>query len=156
MNEGLLYLLLFGVLSILILIFYFSFRKNTKLENKTKKLEKLPYPNKFKCMDGHSVRSKGELIIDNLLYVWGLKHVYEKRIVTISDVFVPDWYLPDYNLFIEYWGFSGNRYEIRKRKKINFYKNAKLKVISVENHMFNDIYSNLGNILKTYIDKKKS
>jgi hypothetical protein len=106
-------------------------------------------------MDGHSVRSKGELIIDNFLYVWGLKHIYEKKIVTRDDVILPDWYLPEYNLFIEYWGYSGERYENRKREKLRFYRKARLDVISVENHMFNDIYSNLGGILKKYIKKKE-
>ena len=36
---------------------------------------------KYRCLDGHLVRSKGELIIDNYLFFLGLSHVYEKVII---------------------------------------------------------------------------
>jgi ABC-type antimicrobial peptide transport system permease subunit len=34
----------------------------------------------FKCLDGHVVRSKGELVIDNHLHRLGIEHEYENTI----------------------------------------------------------------------------
>ena len=62
---------------VIILIFYIFIRKLHKALKKPEKEEKILH---LKCLDGHLVRSKGELIIDNYRYFLGLNHKYEKTI----------------------------------------------------------------------------
>ena len=136
------------IVFLIILVNYILYQKR---QYNIKNSPKSTYPNSFKCLDGHKVRSKGELIIDNYLYLSGLKHDYEKKLITNFGIIVPDWYLPSLDVYIEYWGFSGERYERRKKEKLNFYERAKLTVISIENSMFDDIYLNLRKMLSNFI-----
>ncbi len=154
MSQGFIFLLSVVILSVLIIFLIYRIIRKKAYKERAK--EESTYPNSFKCIDGHVVRSKGELIIDNYLYLIGLNHVYEKKIKTAFGTIKPDWYLPEYNIFIEYWGFSGKRYEQRKKEKLNIYKKAKFRVISVENFMFSDIYTNLGRKLGKLICMKKN
>lgn len=131
---------------ILFLILVVNYTISQKKSRKTEDKPQSTHPNKFICIDGHKVRSKGELIIDNFLYLSGLKHEYEKKLTTNFGIIVPDWYLPSLDIYIEYWGFSGERYERRKQEKLGFYERAKLTVISIDNSMFDDIYLKLGRI----------
>ncbi|MGB5911364.1 MAG: hypothetical protein WBH31_09245 [Promethearchaeia archaeon] len=147
------YFIFVGIIRVLIfLLVYYSVKKLIK---KNKKPRKEDSTSKFKTLDGHIVRSKGELIIDNYLYILGFNHIYEKKIKILKNQVKCDWYLPDYDIYIEYWGFHGKNYLKRKKEKIRLYKKAKLKLISIENYMFSDIYTNLNKILKRYINTKK-
>jgi len=140
---------------ILVLIFILVYYNVKKLIKKNEKSRKEDSTSKFKTLDGHIVRSKGELIIDNYLYILGFNHIYEKKIKILKNQVKCDWYLPDYDIYIEYWGFHGKKYLKRKKEKIKLYKKAKLNLISIENYMFSDIYSYLNKKLKHYIDFKK-
>jgi len=143
------YFIFVGIIFVLI---YYSIKKFLKKKKKDKKKNSI---SKIKCLDDHLVRSKGELIIDNYLYILGIKHLYEKKIKILKHKIKCDWYLPEYEVYIEYWGFHGKNYLKRKKEKIKLYRKAKLKLISIENYMFSDIYSNLSKKLKHYIDIKK-
>ena len=57
-------------------------------------------------MDGHVVKSKGELIIDNFLHNQGINHIYEKTIKVHGNPIKYDWYLPDIDVYIEYYSLS--------------------------------------------------
>ncbi|MFW9945745.1 MAG: hypothetical protein ACFFDX_02835 [Candidatus Odinarchaeota archaeon] len=140
--------------TILLLIFLLAYYRKKKIK-KNKKSQKEGSTSKFKTLDGHIVRSKGELIIDNYLYILGFNHLYEKKIKILKKSVKYDWYLPDYNIYIEYWGFHGKDYLKRKKEKIKLYKKAKLKLISIENYMFSDIYTNLNKKLKRFINNEK-
>jgi hypothetical protein len=48
---------------------------------------------KHRTQDGHYVRSKAEMIIDNLLYQYGLVHAYERKLPIEEDVY-SDFYIP--------------------------------------------------------------
>jgi hypothetical protein len=127
----------------------------------TKKKEELPNSKRiqlFKCLDGHFVKSKGELIIDNYLTILGIDHIYEKTIKIKGNNVKCDWYLPDNDIYIEYWGSSGQKYNKRKKEKLKLYKIANKKLISIENIMFGDLYSNIDKMLKKFLkstDSKK-
>ncbi len=110
----------------------------------------------FKCLDGHIVKSKGELIIDNHLYRLGLAHEYENTIRVKGDPIKYDWYLPKYDVYIEYWGYYGKEYMKRKVEKLGLYRKGKLKLISIEDIMLKDIYSNLIGELTKIIKLDKS
>jgi hypothetical protein len=113
---------------------------------------------RFKCLDGHIVKSKGELIIDNYLTILGIDHLYEKTIQINGNNVKYDWYLPENDIYIEYWGYTGQKYNKRKKEKLKLYKGANKKLISIENVMFDDIYSNMDKMLKKFFkptDSKK-
>ncbi len=61
----------------------------------------------FKCLDGHIVRSKGELIIDNHLHHLGIEHEYENTTKIWDKSIKYDWHLLKYEIYIEYWGYTG-------------------------------------------------
>ncbi len=77
---------------------------------------------KFRCKDGHYVRSRAELLIDNWLYSEGIKHSYEKLVsFPNGEKKLCDFYLPDYKIYIEYWGLTEDYYIERKNDKIKLY-----------------------------------
>lgn len=84
---------------------------NTDFRQKNKK----PY----RCNDGDYVRSKSEREIDDFLYANRIWHVYEPEYVCHNKKkYYPDFYLPDYNLYIEYFGRTDEEYIEKKKEKI--------------------------------------
>ena len=84
----------------------------------------------FQAKDGHFLRSRAEKLIDDKLNSLGIKHIVEKKIA--HSRYKCDWYLPAFDIYIEYWGLSGKEsYDKRKDKKIRIYKNNGLKLISL-------------------------
>ena len=88
--------------------------------------------------DGHLVRSRGEMLIDNFLYVNGLVHAYERRLPIQEDVY-SDFYLPDSKVYVEYWGVESQpRYRARMEKKKAIYAAKDYRLISVtDEHIAN-------------------
>lgn len=152
MNEITFYFILGGTvfLIIFILILYIAF----KIRKALKKEKKVERPTRFKCLDGHVVKSKGELIIDNHLDRLGIKHEYEKIIKVYGNQIKTDWYLLKEEIFIEYWGYYGKDYMKRKEEKIRLYRKGKLNLISIEDIMLSDIYTNLENELERFMTLK--
>ncbi len=115
-----------------------------KLINKILKWQRKKYqPNKatkFTCGDGHVVRSKGEMIIDNWLTQQGIPHDYEHTIWVHGRPIKYDWCLPESKTYIEYWGFGGKAYMRRKREKIKLYKAGRVGLISIEDKDLENIY----------------
>jgi hypothetical protein len=91
------------------------------------------FPATIRAMDGHLVRSRGELIIDNWLYTEEIVHAYERR-VPINDELYCDFYIRQGNVYIEYWGLEGDsQYEARKAKKLALYESNELNLIQLNN-----------------------
>ena len=88
-------------------------------------------PGEHLADDGHYVRSKGELAIDNWLYKHGLLHAYERPIPGHEE-FKCDFFLPGGNLFIEFWGRTGESFVSRKKQKQAFYAEHRLRLIELE------------------------
>ena len=105
----------------------------------------------FKCIDGHVVRSKVELVIDNHLHRLGIDHEYENTIHVRGKPIKYDWYLPKDEVYIEYWGYFGKEYMKRKEEKIGLYRKGKLKLVSIEDIMLKDIYPNLEKELAKFM-----
>ena len=146
MNGDYIYFLFGGFIFLVIFVFFYYLIK--KIRNFFKKSYQPETPSSFKCLDGHIVRSKGELIIDNFLHNNNIQHEYEKTIKVRGKPIRSDWYLPKIDIYIEYWGYFGKEYMKRKEEKIKLYKQGKLTLLSIENIMFKDIYLNL----KTYFN----
>lgn len=85
----------------------------------------------YRTEDGHYVRSKAELIIDNWLYNKEIVHAYEKKLPTEENL-LSDFYIPKGRIYIEYWGYE-NQEKYLKRKKIkqNIYKKYKFNLIEL-------------------------
>ncbi len=97
----------------------------------------------FKCEDGHVVRSKGEMIIDNWLMQQGIAHDYEHTIWIHGRPIKYDWCMPDSKTYIEYWGFGGKAYMRRKQEKLKLYKAGRVGLISIEDKDLENIYESL-------------
>jgi hypothetical protein len=91
---------------------------------------------KHRTIDGHYVRSKAEMLIDNWLYQYGLIHAYERKLPIEEDVYC-DFYIPSGNgrpqaVYIEFWGLENDpKYTERKNKKIEIYKREGLSLIEL-------------------------
>ena len=64
-------------------------------------------------LKGETVKSYGEVMIANFLYINGLKYEYEMpyKFDTATmeySQYKPDFYLPDYDIYIEYYGIDRN------------------------------------------------
>ena len=91
-----------------------------------------------KCNDGHRVLSLSEQIIDNWLNEKQIRHYYDIEIDN-STAWRYDFFLPDYNIFIEFWGLETEKYHARKKAKLEYYKENDYKLISIENTHLSDI-----------------
>ena len=83
-----------------------------------------------RAQDGHYVRSKSELIIDNWLYVSKIVHAYERKLPIEEELYC-DFYIPTGKVYIEYWGLEDDKYLTRKEKKLEIYKKYNLNLIQL-------------------------
>lgn len=106
---------------------------------------------KHRTLDGHYVRSRAEVIIDNLLYQYGLVHAYERKIIIGDDEVLSDFYLPAGKVYIEFWGLEGDaKYAERKKKKIEFYKKNEIPLIEINDNDILSLDDHLPRKLKDY------
>lgn len=89
------------------------------------------YPATIRTRDGHMVRSRAEVIIDNALYEYKLAHAYERKLPIEEDLY-SDFYIPSENVYIEFWGMENDpKYLERKKVKIEIYKKYDFKLIEL-------------------------
>ncbi len=82
--------------------------------------------------DGTLVQSKGEKDIAEWLSANNIKYRYDERIRIIEGYAVrPDFYLPEFDLYIEYWGMDTLDYKIGMLKKQKVYQMTEKRVISL-------------------------
>lgn len=118
------------------------------IEEKTEQLKpEVSFREKFEAKhrtaDGHYVRSKAEMLIDNWLYMSEIVHAYERKLPIEEDVYC-DFYLPVGKVYIEYWGLEENQqYAKRKQEKLDIYNKYGFSLIELKD---SDI-QNLDDIL---------
>lgn len=106
---------------------------------------------KHRTLDGHYVRSRAEVIIDNLLYQYGLVHAYERKIIIGDEEVLSDFYLPAGKVYIEFWGLEDDaKYAERKKKKIEFYKKNEIPLIELNDNDILSLDDHLPRKLKDY------
>lgn len=89
------------------------------------------FPATLRTKDGHIVRSRAEVIIDNALYDYKLAHAYERKL-PIEEELYSDFFLPSENVYIEFWGMEEDpKYAERKKEKIEIYKKYDFKLIEL-------------------------
>ncbi|GGD98325.1 glycerol kinase [Paenibacillus nasutitermitis] len=87
---------------------------------------------KHRTTDGHYVRSRAEMLIDNWLYMSEIVHAYERKLPVEEDLYC-DFYLPIGKVYIEYWGMENDeRYKERKKAKLDIYNKYGFKLIEIE------------------------
>lgn len=110
-----------------------------------------PYGNKrFRAKNGVWVRSQGEQSVLNWLYDNYIRAEYEKTVPYGDLDLKPDFYLPDFDLFIEYNGKDDPIYLQRKKETMNIYKKLKLNVLTLKQEDLEDPSSTLPRKLEQY------
>lgn len=81
--------------------------------------------------DGHFVRSKAEMMIDNWLYMAEIVHAYERKLPIEEEMYC-DFYIPTGKVYIEFWGYENDaKYEARKREKLAIYQKYNFNLIEL-------------------------
>lgn len=113
------------------------------------------YDAKFRTTDGHYVRSRAELIIDNWLYTYGIVHAYERRL-NIEEECYCDFYIPHgpgrpQAVYIEYWGIDDHaKYNENKKRKLDLYRKNEIPLIELEGDDINNLDDILARKLLKY------
>ncbi|MBU4200372.1 MAG: HEAT repeat domain-containing protein [Verrucomicrobia bacterium] len=78
------------------------------------------------------VQSKGERLIADWLSAHGIEYRYDDKFQIIQGFAVrPDFYLPRYDLYIEYWGLDTTDYKIGMLLKQKLYQQEGKKLVSL-------------------------
>ena len=116
------------------------------LFNESKRVRTYDDNAQYRADDGHWVRSKAELEIDNWLYKNRVVHAYETMIPGAKRC---DFEIPTKNgpVYIEFWGLNHTKYLKDKANKKKIYKDHNLNLIELEQK---DL-KNLDEILKVLL-----
>ena len=97
----------------------------------------------IECDDGRKVRSRAEALISNFFYNNKIRSVYEKTIYYEEDgvdkTLHPDFYLPDYDIYIEYCELTNKPYLKKKDYTQKLYEKLGFKVIIMDDKDLNSI-----------------
>jgi hypothetical protein len=105
--------------------------KPTENENEEKSFRD-KFPASYRTEDGHQVRSRAELTIDNWLYHKGIVHSYERKVPIDEEIYC-DFFIPlGQKVWIEFWGSDEVKYLKRKELKKKFYNQHKKNLIELE------------------------
>ena len=107
---------------------------------------------RLRTEDGVVVQSQGEKRIANWLSTKGIAYFYDERYLIARDTRIrPDFYLPEFDLYIEYWGMNTPEYvQNMQMKKILYQRSAK-KLISISWRELDRIEQVLEEKLSRYI-----
>lgn len=108
------------------------------------------FPAQHRTTDGHWVRSKAELLIDNWLYMAGIVHAYERRLPIEEEAYC-DFYIPGGKVYIEYWGLEHDHaYAARQQAKQALYQRYQLHLIELTDEHVRNLDDCLPKFLLTY------
>ena len=86
----------------------------------------------IRAKDGTLVQSDGERRIAEYLNSNNIVYRYDERMRIIEGYAIrPDFYLPEFNLYIEYWGMDTIDYKIGMLKKLKLYQQEGKQLISI-------------------------
>ncbi len=106
----------------------------------------------IRTKDGTFVQSDGERKICEWLNKNNIKYRYDERFRILADYAVrPDFYLPEFDIYIEYWGMDTIDYKIGMLKKLKLYQQEGKKIIS----LYPEDKNNLDIVLKNKLEKLK-
>ena len=74
----------------------------------------------------------GEKRIANWLAAQKIAYIYDERYrIAEGDLIRPDFYLPEFDIYIEYWGMDTPEYNANHQKKLWLYQRAGKKLVSI-------------------------
>ena len=86
----------------------------------------------IRAKDGTWVQSEGERLICEVLDAEGISYRYDERFRILDGYAIrPDFYLPERDVYIEYWGMDTADYKIGMLKKQQLYQQQGKKLISL-------------------------
>ena len=101
------------------------------------------FPAEHRAQDGHMVRSKAEMLIDNWLYITRIVHAYERRLPVEEEAYC-DFYIPEGKVYIEYWGLENDpQYRNRKETKLEIYRRHGLDLIELNDEQVKNLDDHL-------------
>ena len=108
-----------------------------------------------KAKDGRRVRSLSEKVIIDYFFDNYIRVVYEKSVPYTNEkgepaTLHPDFYLPDYDLYIEFNGLNNKSYLKKKDYANKIYREKGLKVEILESKDIDDVEESLPRILSRY------
>ena len=107
---------------------------------------------RLRTTDNVVVQSQGEKRIGDWLSQNKIEYIYDERYRIAGDLSIrPDFYLPEFDLYIEYWGMQEQDYLARKREKKFLYQRAGKKLISLDWRDLENIEAVLAEKLSRYI-----
>lgn len=81
---------------------------------------------------GTAVQSWGEKRIAEFLEQEGIAYEYDERYrISGADTIRPDFYLPEFDVYIEYYGMNTPEYNANRRRKHVLYQRAAKKLVSI-------------------------
>ena len=87
---------------------------------------------RLRTTDGVAVQSHGERRIGSWLAAHHISYFYDERITVAGDIALrPDFYLPEFDVYIEYWGMDTPEYLANMEKKRFLYRRDRKKLISL-------------------------
>ena len=108
------------------------------------------YPAPYRTSDGHYVRSRAEMMIDDWLYNHHIAHAYERKLPVAEDA-ISDFYLPLGNVYIEFWGKEEDAdYARRMREKREIYRRNGLRLISLTDAELYNLDDHMPRLLRDY------
>ncbi len=108
------------------------------------------FPATLRTKDGHMVRSRAEVIIDNSLYDYKLLHAYERKLPIEEDLY-SDFYIPNESVYIEYWGMENDpKYLERKEEKKRIYNKYGFNLIELNDEDISNLDDYLPKKLLKY------
>ncbi len=105
---------------------------------------------RYKTVQGFLVRSKAEREIANLLDRFGVECHYE-RPIPHGRGFLCDFFLPQHDVYIEYWGLQGQAaYDTTRKAKTRVYSENGLRLLELEPADERDLESRLTQELRQF------
>ena len=108
-------------------------------------------------LHGEVVRSRSEKAIADWFYLHGVRYAYEHPAFDMKGSVIsrPDFYLPDYDVYVEYWGLVGlpdgstrSRYEKSMWWKMEQYRRNGIHVVSLYPSELDDLNAAFGTKLE--------
>lgn len=93
---------------------------------------KVELQKKIRAKDGTWVQSHGERLICEVLDAGQIRYRYDERFRILDGYAIrPDFYLPEFDVYIEYWGMDTADYKIGMLKKQQLYQQQGKRLISL-------------------------
>lgn len=117
-------------------------------------LNRLRFNRAMTTLSGLKVRTRSEKRIADFLYKQGITFEYEKELMLSGRKYIPDFYLPEMNLYIEFFGWGHlPDYQARVEEKMKVYKNNGIACIYLFHKGSKDLEKILEEELATRLQK---